>query len=163
MSRQCGCSSPTSLKNTGRSQSRQSGAPIDLMVTDVGLPSGMNGNQVADAAGMTRSDLKVVFITASRLQRVRLEATRADFVPAACSWPKIASRWIFRKAFSENIAVNPANRMIRLIQRRRIAISFSARRMASVERSKEFQIGQLRPRLSCRVPPQGDGRELLRC
>ena len=35
---------------------------VDLLVTDVGLP-GMNGRQVADAARVTRPDLKVLFIT----------------------------------------------------------------------------------------------------
>jgi len=41
----------------------QSNARIDLLVTDVGLPGGMNGRQVADAARVTRPDLKVLFIT----------------------------------------------------------------------------------------------------
>ncbi|HEX8415536.1 MAG TPA: PAS domain S-box protein [Sphingomicrobium sp.] len=36
---------------------------IDLLVTDVGLPGGMNGRQVADAARTARPDLKVLFIT----------------------------------------------------------------------------------------------------
>ncbi|MBY0298214.1 MAG: PAS domain-containing protein [Methylobacterium sp.] len=36
---------------------------IDLMITDVGLPGGMNGRQVADAARVARPDLKVLFIT----------------------------------------------------------------------------------------------------
>ena len=36
---------------------------IDLLVSDVGLPGGMNGRQVADAARVTRPDLKVLFIT----------------------------------------------------------------------------------------------------
>jgi CheY-like chemotaxis protein len=41
----------------------ESGARIDLLVTDVGLPGGMNGRQMADAARRTRPDLKVLFIT----------------------------------------------------------------------------------------------------
>ena len=41
----------------------QSGARIDLLVTDVGLPNGMNGRQVADAARALRPGLKVLFIT----------------------------------------------------------------------------------------------------
>lgn len=41
----------------------QSDARIDLLVTDVGLPGGMNGRQVADAARVARPDLKVLFIT----------------------------------------------------------------------------------------------------
>ena len=36
---------------------------IDLLVTDVGLPGGMNGRQLADAARTGRSGLKVLFIT----------------------------------------------------------------------------------------------------
>ena len=41
----------------------QSDVRIDLLVTDVGLPGGMNGRQVADAARTRRTDLKVLFIT----------------------------------------------------------------------------------------------------
>ena len=41
----------------------QSDIRIDLLVTDVGLPGGMNGRQVADAARMLRPVLKVLFIT----------------------------------------------------------------------------------------------------
>ena len=37
--------------------------PIDLLVTDVGLPGGMNGWQVAEAGRALRPDLKVLFIT----------------------------------------------------------------------------------------------------
>ena len=36
---------------------------IDLLISDVGLPGGMNGRQVADAARVSRPDLKVLFIT----------------------------------------------------------------------------------------------------
>ena len=36
---------------------------IDLIVTDVGLPGGMNGRQVADAALALRPGLKILFIT----------------------------------------------------------------------------------------------------
>lgn len=41
----------------------QSAAKIDLLITDVGLPGGMNGRQVADAAREFRPDMKVLFIT----------------------------------------------------------------------------------------------------
>lgn len=41
----------------------QSSARIDLLITDVGLPGGMNGRQVADAARVLRPGLKVLFIT----------------------------------------------------------------------------------------------------
>ncbi len=36
---------------------------IDLLITDVGLPGGMNGRQLADAGTVLRPDLKVLFIT----------------------------------------------------------------------------------------------------
>jgi CheY-like chemotaxis protein len=36
---------------------------IDLLITDVGLPGGINGRQMADAARTVRPDLKVLFIT----------------------------------------------------------------------------------------------------
>jgi CheY-like chemotaxis protein len=41
----------------------RSDARIDLLVTDVGLPGGMNGRQVADAARTFRPDIKVLFVT----------------------------------------------------------------------------------------------------
>jgi len=41
----------------------QSDVRIDLLVSDVGLPGGMNGRQMADAARLNRPDLKVLFIT----------------------------------------------------------------------------------------------------
>lgn len=41
-------------------QTRQS---IDLLVSDVGLPGGMNGRQLADAARLLRPGLKVLFVT----------------------------------------------------------------------------------------------------
>jgi CheY-like chemotaxis protein len=48
---------PTALKIL------QSDLRIDLLVTDVGLPGGMNGRQVADAARALRPGLKVLFVT----------------------------------------------------------------------------------------------------
>jgi PAS domain S-box-containing protein len=39
------------------------GAPVDLMVTDIGLAGGMNGRQLAEAARLARPGLKVLFIT----------------------------------------------------------------------------------------------------
>jgi CheY-like chemotaxis protein len=41
-------------------QTRQT---IDLLVSDVGLPGGMNGRQLADAARSLRPGLKVLFVT----------------------------------------------------------------------------------------------------
>ncbi len=39
------------------------GGRVDMLVTDVGLPGGLNGRQVADAARVARPGLKVLFIT----------------------------------------------------------------------------------------------------
>jgi PAS domain S-box-containing protein len=41
----------------------KSNARIDMLITDVGLPGGLNGRQVADAARLERADLRVLFIT----------------------------------------------------------------------------------------------------
>jgi CheY-like chemotaxis protein len=41
----------------------QSREAVDLLVTDVGLPGGMNGRQLADAGKAIRPALKVLFIT----------------------------------------------------------------------------------------------------
>ncbi len=41
----------------------QAATRIDLLLTDVGLPGGMNGRQLADAARQRRPGLKVLFIT----------------------------------------------------------------------------------------------------
>ena len=49
--------------DSGRAQVLQSELRIDLLITDVGLPGGMNGRQMADAGRERRPDLKVLFIT----------------------------------------------------------------------------------------------------
>ncbi len=41
----------------------QTESSIALLVTDVGLPGGMNGRQVADAARALSPDLRVLFVT----------------------------------------------------------------------------------------------------
>ncbi len=41
----------------------ESSVRIDLLITDVGLPNGMNGRQIADAARELRPALKILFIT----------------------------------------------------------------------------------------------------
>ena len=56
---------PASRRRTGRPVcgccSRMHGSTC--LITDVGLPGGLNGRQLADAARTTRPDLKVLFIT----------------------------------------------------------------------------------------------------
>jgi PAS domain S-box-containing protein len=41
----------------------QSGAAVDLLITDVGLPGGVNGRQLADAGRLLRPALRVLLIT----------------------------------------------------------------------------------------------------
>ena len=41
----------------------RSGARIDLLIADLGLPGGMNGRQLADAGRLLRPGLRVLFIT----------------------------------------------------------------------------------------------------
>jgi PAS domain S-box-containing protein len=41
----------------------QSNVPIDLLITDIGLPGGINGRQMADAARMVRPGLRILFMT----------------------------------------------------------------------------------------------------
>ncbi len=41
----------------------QSSQRVDLLITDVGLPGGVNGRQLADAALLLRPGLKILFIT----------------------------------------------------------------------------------------------------
>jgi PAS domain S-box-containing protein len=51
------CDGPSGLKVLGAVEK------VDLLITDVGLPGGLNGRQVADAARATRPELKVLFVT----------------------------------------------------------------------------------------------------
>jgi len=41
----------------------EAGTHVDLLITDVGLPGGMNGRQLADAARERRPNLNVLFVT----------------------------------------------------------------------------------------------------
>ena len=52
-----------SVRWPGRTEGAATSAKIDLLITDVGLPGGLNGRQVADAARVVRPELKVLFIT----------------------------------------------------------------------------------------------------
>jgi CheY-like chemotaxis protein len=44
-------------------QAVRSDQKIDLLITDIGLPGGMNGRQLADCAREVRPELKVLFVT----------------------------------------------------------------------------------------------------
>ena len=64
----------------------RSGARIDLLISDVGLPGGMNGRQVANAGRVLRPGLKVLFITSTgggRAASVPAMAGRCDPNPAS--------------------------------------------------------------------------------
>jgi len=61
--RECGYRTLEAGDGPAGLQILQSNAPIDLLISDVGLPGGMNGRQVADAARVLRPGLKVLFIT----------------------------------------------------------------------------------------------------
>jgi signal transduction histidine kinase len=59
----CGYTAIESPDGAGGLRVLQSDARVDLLITDVGLPNGMNGRQMVDAARVVRPDLKVLFIT----------------------------------------------------------------------------------------------------
>jgi PAS domain S-box-containing protein len=52
--------------------------PIDLLLTDVGLPGGMNGRQLADAVRDLRPTLPVIFITGYAASQVLNQGTIED-------------------------------------------------------------------------------------
>jgi len=58
-----GCTALQAADGAAGLREIETGQTIDLMVTDVGLPGGMNGRQLAEAARRLRPDLKILFIT----------------------------------------------------------------------------------------------------
>ena len=72
-----------------------SNAQFDLLITDVGLPGGMNGRQLADAAHRTRPQLPVLFVTGyaekSALEKNKL-GTGLHFLHKPFSVELLASR-----------------------------------------------------------------------
>jgi CheY-like chemotaxis protein len=58
-----GCSVIEAADSNAGLKILQSDVSIDLLITDVGLPGGMNGRQMADAARVSRPGLTVLFIT----------------------------------------------------------------------------------------------------
>ena len=61
--RDLGCTALDAQDGSSGLRLIDSSTRIDLLITDVGLPGGMNGRQLADAARMFRPALKVLFIT----------------------------------------------------------------------------------------------------
>ncbi len=60
---EAGCRTIEAIDGASALEVLQSDAPIDLLVTDVGLPGGINGRQVADAGRALRPGLKVLIVT----------------------------------------------------------------------------------------------------
>ncbi len=58
-----GCTALDAADGAAGVQLLNTRAQIDLLITDVGLPGGMNGRQLADTARVARPELKVLFIT----------------------------------------------------------------------------------------------------
>lgn len=56
----------------------RSAAGISLLITDIGLPGGMNGRQVADMGRGMRPDLKVLYIT-GYTENVTIDASLLEF------------------------------------------------------------------------------------
>ena len=94
----------------------QSPQRIDLLITDIGLP-GLNGRQVADAARVTRPDLKVLFMTgyaenAAHRQR-RAGARHADDHQAVCdgrlrqAHSRAHGRWLNREERPHRVRLGP--------------------------------------------------------
>jgi CheY-like chemotaxis protein len=58
-----GCAVKVAWDGPSALQTLSADDAVDLLVTDVGLPGGMNGRQLADVAREQRPGLKVLFIT----------------------------------------------------------------------------------------------------
>jgi signal transduction histidine kinase/ActR/RegA family two-component response regulator len=58
-----GCAVEVAVDGPSALRSLRALEGVDLLVTDVGLPGGMNGRQLADAAREQRPGLKILFIT----------------------------------------------------------------------------------------------------
>ena len=77
----------------------QSAGPIDLLVTDVGMP-GLNGRQLADAARRRRPGLPVLFITG--YAGLALQGTRYD-----------RATEVLRKPFALDALIEKTDRLLR--------------------------------------------------
>ena len=58
-----GCDTIEAADGVGGLRVMQDDKPVDLLITDIGLPGGINGRQLAEAGRTLRPDLKVLFIT----------------------------------------------------------------------------------------------------
>ena len=61
--RELGCSVLEAADGSAALRRLRANSRVDLLVTDVGLPGGLNGRQVADAARERRPGLPLLFIT----------------------------------------------------------------------------------------------------
>ncbi|MBD1587061.1 ATP-binding protein [Pseudomonas typographi] len=73
-----GCTLVEAAEGTAGLQLLRSNLQVDLLVTDIGLPGGLNGRQFADAARQLRPNLKVLFITGYAEQAVLGAGELAD-------------------------------------------------------------------------------------
>ena len=72
----------------------RSAIPIDLLVTDIGLP-GMNGRQLAEAARIERPGLKVIFVTGyehKASERLNVLGPGMDIITKPFTMEKLATR-----------------------------------------------------------------------
>ncbi len=58
-----GCDTIEASDGVGGLRVMQDDKPVDLLITDIGLPGGINGRQLAEAARTLRPELRVLFIT----------------------------------------------------------------------------------------------------
>ena len=70
-------------------------SPINLLITDVGLPGSLTGFQMADAARVDRPELKVLFITGYPLKvatDIRFLKTNTHMLAKPFTLETLASR-----------------------------------------------------------------------
>ena len=77
-----GCDTIEASDGVGGLRVLQDDKPVDLLITDIGLPGGINGRQLAEAARTLRPDLKVLFITGGEESDRRIAAVFGDSLVA---------------------------------------------------------------------------------
>jgi DNA-binding response OmpR family regulator len=56
--------------------------PLDLLITDVGLPGGMSGHQLAEAARKLHPEVKIILMTAYQIGTTTWDAATDSYVLA---------------------------------------------------------------------------------